>query len=331
MHDSDGSQANTVDPVAKVIRAAGRRQAPPSEHYEQVFRAAREAWRRKLASRCRNRWLAVAASAAIVVAGGTILQMLATEDTVMAARITVAQGPVELRLDDTDLWENVSGNLGLAPGAHLRTRADSRAAIALARGGSLRLDVGTEIIVGVGRYELVSGTLYFDSDGRADSRPLEIATALGVVRDIGTQFEVATSQDLLRVRVRSGRVAITDLPVAVEIEGDAGTEIELSPDGNSIRRAFAPDDEAWTWVQALAVTPSSQSILSYLNWIARETGKRLEFASRYVERRAESELLIGDAQGHSPTQVLELISETSDFTYQLTDDGTILIERIDDP
>lgn len=331
MHEHEGGRANAGDPLAEIIRAAGRRAEPPEAYRDQVYEAAHSAWRKKVDSRRRLRWLAAAASVAGLIVAGAIFQVMTTSNTVPAATIAIARGAIELRIDDVESWQGVAGIQNLAPGAHLRTRGDGRATLALAAGGSLRLNVNTEIIVGRSRYELVSGTLYFDSEGRAPDSPIEIATAFGVVQDIGTQFEVATNRNSVRVRVRSGRVALTDSANNVDIAADAGSEVELAADGIAVQREFSPRDPAWSWAARLALPPSSRSILNYLTWIARETGHRLEFDPRNVERIAETENLIGNLEDHTPEEVLDLIVATTDFRYQTIDDGTIVIHRTEVP
>jgi hypothetical protein len=331
MHENDARPGLGSDPLAEIIRAAGPRSAPPTEHYDQVFAATRAAWQRKISSRRRRRWFALAASVAGLAFTGALVQLQLATNTILAASIAITQGDVELRLDDSGSWERISGELNLSPGTHLRTASESRAALMLADGGSLRLDIETEIVIGLDHYELVAGTVYFDSDGRAPAKPLAIATNLGTIRDIGTQFEISSSDERLRVRVRSGRIEITDSPFNIEIAGDAGSEIELSANGNSLQKSFAADDPAWRWAESLALPPTSESIFSYLTWIAHETGKRLEFQSRYVELSARNVRLAGDPAGQSPMDIVRLIEDTSNFRFEFKNDGTILIERRIDP
>lgn len=331
MHEDDGQIANTADPLAVIIRAAGRRTEPPQEHRDQVFAAAHAAWQRKVRYRRRIPRFAIAAAIATLLVAGAIVQLMTTSHVVPAATVAISEGTIELRMSDTESWQDIAGTQHLAPGTHLRTGSDGGVALALAEGGSLRLNVDTEIVLLSSRYELVTGAVYFDSDGRAPGAPVEISTAFGVVQDIGTQFEVATIPDALRVRVRSGRISVTDEDNEIDIAADAGSEIELKPGGVLIQRDFPPTDPAWGWAESLAIPPVSQSILSYLTWAARETGNRLAFEPYYVERIAASENLIGDMRDLTPLEVLDLIVATTDFRYETTDDDTIVVRRTDVP
>lgn len=329
MYESDRREPDT-DPLAEIIRAAGHRPAPPEEHYKQIFAAAHTVWRRKVAGRRRRRWLAVAASIAGVAVTAGVIQGLLPSEPSQAARLALLQGAVEYVPHDSTTWRRVADpGMVLTAGTRVRTGIGGRAALMLAGGGSLRIDQGTRIVLADPFVELVSGTLYFDSDGRPATAPVEIRTAFGVVRDTGTQFEVRAGPGSMRVRVRTGQIAIVGSPVTDDVVARAGNEIEVMPDREPVERPFAPDDPAWSWAESLAVAPSAQtqSILAWLNWIAHESGKRLEFESRNAELRAQIEDFVGDPKGLTPMQLLGLITATSDFSYELTDDGAILIQR----
>jgi ferric-dicitrate binding protein FerR (iron transport regulator) len=334
MHETHDRREPGADPLAELIRAAGRRSAPPRAHYEQVFAATHAVWQRKIAARRRGRWLALAASVAAVVVVGAIVQAMLPPEPAPAATVAFLTGRIEYSPGDSQTWQTTADSgAQLRSGTRVRTGADSRAALRLAGGGSLRVDAETELVLGNGAFELVAGALYFDSEGRPAASPVEVMTALGVVRDIGTQFEVRTTPASLRVRVRSGQIAVIESPVAGDILSRAGNEIELSTTGMLVERPFAPDDPAWSWAESLAVAPSAQaqSILAWLTWISHETGKRLEFDSRSVELRARLEDFVGDPEGLTPMELLGLIAATSDFRYELTDDGAILIRRAAEP
>lgn len=330
MRNDEIKTDSTADPLAEIVRAAGRREMPPQAHYDQVYTAARDAWRNKVQSRRRNRWFAIAASIALVTGGGVLAYLIQTGDAGLAATVAVVQGSVEQLAPDSEVWEAIpeSGSM-LAAGTQIRTTADGRAALGLAEGGSLRLDVETEIAFGIDVIELSAGTLYFDSGNRSPELALRVDTPLGEVRDIGTQFELSVRDEFIRIRVREGEVALLEPSAASEIVAAFRDEIELSADGNLVRREIAPDDAAWAWAAALASVPDAQarSILTYFRWIARETGKRLEFESDSVELQAELSSFVGDPAGLTPEALLSSIAATSDFRYSLTTDGAILIGR----
>lgn len=324
------NMTGSPDPLAEIMRAVGRRQPPPEAHYDQVYAAARRAWRGKLGSRRRRRWFALAASIAVVLAAGGLARYLVVDEAVPVAGVTLARGDVEYRLEPERGWQPlVAADSVLFAGMALRTGVSAGVALELANGGSIRLDERTQIrVASANGLELSAGRVYFDSaDGR--SEPLEIRTAGGVVRDVGTQYEVSFRPQSLRLRVREGTVVLVDSAAGAELLGRVGEEIVVEPDGRVERDTIAPDDPDWAWAEALASAPrtESRSILRYFRWIARETGKRLEFEPSTIEIVAELASFSGDPTGLTPLELLGSIAATSDFNYVLTADGAILIRR----
>jgi ferric-dicitrate binding protein FerR (iron transport regulator) len=326
MSETDDKQG--ADPLARLIRAAGRRTEPPEEHRDQVLAAARRAWLDKVSSRRRRRWLALAASLGLLVASALLVTGQFVESG-PAADVILADGTIEWRAPGSESWQRLPGpGIALPVDLRLRTGAEGRAALNLADGGSLRLAENTEITIGTERFGLDVGKLYFDSAGRSSSAPITVETPMGTVRDTGTRFEVSAERDYLRVRVREGGIALLDAAASSDAVAIAGEEIELSGPEPLVRRPIAPDDPAWAWAEALASPPAAaRPILVYFRWIARETGKRLTFEPESVEVAAELATFSGDPSGLSPLELLSQIAATSDFDYRLTEDGAILIGR----
>ena len=88
------------------------------------------------------------------------------------------------------------------------TTAGGRVAVALGDDASLRVDVGSRIVMLRERVvRLEQGAVYVDS--RLDqNRPILVQTQNGDVRDIGTQFEVRTDTSTVLIRVREGEVIV---------------------------------------------------------------------------------------------------------------------------
>ena len=328
MRDTD-KPSSTGDPLAELIRAVGRRLTPPEEHYASVLAASRFAWQVKVRSRKRQRWLALAASIVIAGAAFTVFQTLQSPERIPLARLALAVGDVALLSPQTDASESPSTvSASVFPGDRLRTGARAGAAFVTEDGRSLRIGADSELVFeSSDSVRLTLGLLYVDSGARVPLNSIEIATPLGTVRDIGTQFEVHSTAEALRVRVRTGRVALVDSPFAADIQSAAGEELELSAAGALEQRTIAPDDEQWDWATALAVPDGeNSSILSYLQWIAREIGRPLRFDTPNTELRAQFVNWSGDARGLTPLQILESISATSDFICEVAD-GAIVVQR----
>lgn len=330
MRETEGSKTDAADPLAEIIRAAGRRADPPRDDYEKVYAAAHATWQRKTRARKARRWYALAAAAAFVALGAALWQSMPTSAPEIGARLEIVRGTSEQRLPGEQDWIPVKAEMVEMPeGTRLRTSGDGAIALRLDGGGSLRLDSDTSVILARSSIELDTGTIYFDSAGRHPDRAVNVVTPFGTVRDIGTQFEVRTTVDALRVRVRSGSVVVVESPTAEPVSGLAGEEIHLDVAGQISRRGFASDNPGWAWAEALASAPDFQtpSVLRYLTWIAEETGRALEFETESVRLQAELARFLGDPHDLPPTELLITISATSDFNCEITNEGTIFISR----
>jgi ferric-dicitrate binding protein FerR (iron transport regulator) len=317
------------DPLAEIIRAAGKRRPPPPEHYDEVFAASRSAWRQAIRHRRHRRWLAAAAALLAFPVLGAILWAVKPQSSDESATVAVARGVVEQLMAGSDIWMSLGEGSELGNnGTRIRTGTDGGVALTLAAGGSLRLGANTEIGWTKERLALDAGLLYFDSRGRAPGASIDMATSFGVVRDIGTQFEILATDDRLRVRVRSGlielRSAAGDDPIRL-----ADAEMEVTAAGASRQLPLAPDSEVWAWAEALASAPDDgrHTVFEYLSWIAHEKGKVLTFSSPAAEQRARADYFGGDPTGLTPLELLAVIAATSSFRYEMQDDATILIRR----
>ena len=156
---------------------------------------------------------------------------------------------------------------------------------------------------------------------------LEVVTSHGLVREIGTQFEVMSTSAALRVRVREGSVAIEREPQAPGLTGAAGEQLRLDSTGDVERSAFSPFDPAWSWAVALADVPpiDGRPLVELLDWVARETGYELQFADSGAENRARDVTLRGNLENATPLEALEAALATTDLEHVAQDDGVLLI------
>lgn len=325
---SDGGADH--DTLGALINTAGKRPAPPPEAYEQVFAAAHATWRAKLRARGRRRLvLALAASLAAVSIGGGLLVGLGPGSQLPAvASAGIIQGDVRVLPPTEAGWRPLDRSTGpLVAGTRVQATATGRVALVLPGELSLRVDAATELTLHSAReLELVRGTIYIDSGQRAAAEPISVTTGFGVVSDIGTQFEVTATDASLRIRVREGAVRVDGGPVDVAVLGRAGEQLSLGADGLD-RDPFSPFDAEWTWVETLADTPAveGRSLMFFLDWVARETGRPVRFDAPATETRARTVVLHGSAEDLSPMQALDVMLATTDLDYRLHDDGAIVI------
>ena len=113
------------------------------------------------------------------------------------------------------------------------TTSDGTLAMTLTSGVHLRLDASsTARVDSATDVALERGAVYVDSAGahptQPGASPISIHTPAGLVRDIGTQFQVRIEARLdglgMRIRVRDGQVRVTDAN-GVDARADAGEEL----------------------------------------------------------------------------------------------------------
>ena len=105
---------------------------------------------------------------------------------------------------------------------------------------------------------LEEGAVYIDSGG--DRGSLEIHTRLGVLRDIGTRFEVRLGAAALRIRVRDGLVELRHDRDSHQAK--RGDELTVDATGKVARRSVPVFGSDWEW----AVTVAPLMSISHSCW-----------------------------------------------------------------
>jgi ferric-dicitrate binding protein FerR (iron transport regulator) len=198
----------------------------------------------------------------------------------------------------------------------------------MASGHSVRLDVGTHVrILSEQALGLDRGVAYIDSGPRpaAPDVSLEIRTPLGVVREIGTQFEVKAEGDAVRVRVREGEVSLET--GADRLRVAAGIEISVDLDGSTTRRRLPSYAPEWDWLGQ--VTPmmdlEGRSLREFLDWIGRERGWQIRFESGSVAASASEIILNGSIEGLTLDEALQAVLPTTGTSFHV-EEGILTVE-----
>ena len=183
--------------IERLIKLAGERDMPSREGMERARLAAQESWSGMLAQRApvspRRSWAKPVlgfAMAAGITALALILwtQRPAPAAPGLVARIATLAGDARLH---EDRGESIARSaLPIHAGATLAT-LDGRVALAFGDSLSLRIDRNTRLrFDGREQVTLLAGALYVDSGGINAVPALRIVTPAGVVRHVGTQFQV---------------------------------------------------------------------------------------------------------------------------------------------
>ncbi len=217
-------------------------------------------------------------------------------------------------------------------GAIVETEAGGGAALRLTDGASLRLDADTRVQVASGSAVVLDrGTVYLDS--RSDGSGIEVRTTLGMVRDIGTQFEVRLSEGddpPLRVRVREGKIILRHGQQSHQAV--AGDELVMSPDGTVALGGTPGYGPHWDWVLATAPVPELEGLdlRSFLAWFTREGGWAVRFSDSELADHASTIILHGNATGLNPHQAANMALRGSGLEYHV-EDGEVVVAQSDSP
>ena len=213
-HQRPSSEPSDV--LARLLQAAGRRSGPPLASHTRSFAIVYDAWQQRLRARRVRRkrligGLALAATLACLAIGFAVFRQPAVAPLPLA-RMERAIGTVQAQLAAGSKWTALTDEAWfLLPGSRVRTATGSRAGLLLTAGISVRLAEATEIeLVSAGEVLLKQGRVYVDtnSDATRVMRQIVIATPVGRVSDLGTQFEVQYMADSLRIRVRGGAIVL---------------------------------------------------------------------------------------------------------------------------
>ena len=314
------------DAIAALVRLAGPRPAAPQAAMARVRLAVHGEWLESIARERRRRaWsrtmapLAAAAAVAAAVAIVAGVRGRTAPGGVAVATVVRSSGSVA-GLDGAPLAPSI------ARGDGVRTGMSGRAALRLAGGAVVRLDTGTRVrIADAVTVDLDRGSVYVDTAGPPAAR-VEIRTALGRVRDVGTLFEVRLDPAGLRVSVREGKAILAH--AAEEREAAAGTRLRLDPSGAVQAETVPLDGPEWGWV--LAIAPpfelEGRTLRDYLDWLARETGWRLEYADPSIAPGASAIVLHGSVSGLRPDETPAVVLPTCGLRHRL-DGDTLVLER----
>jgi hypothetical protein len=145
------------------------------------------------------------------------------------------------------------------------------------------------------------------------------------VEHVGTGFEVLSNKEIVRLRVREGRVRLYGR--TEEIIADAGTELTATSGGVVSRRSISTYGSDWFWVAALAhdYDIEGRPLLGFLEWASRELGRPLKFSDAHAREVAERTILHGTVRGREPLDALASVLATTSLSYEIRGD-TIWIQ-----
>jgi len=286
---------------------------------DKVYEKVHKTWRRDALRGTILRWLLPAGVAATAVIA--MLMVSTPEPPVVQVAGTISRVVGTGRLSS----EYPEGT-AVHAGEVISTGFGEGVSLLLARSESLRIDENTQLRVDAAdQFTLLGGRVYADT-GEFVYRTggLKIETEFGLVTDVGTQFSVTATDLSLDVAVREGRVDVqseTDSYAArmgerlTLIQGEGAELVDLDT-----------HDVYWNWIVDL--TPvfdmTNKSLLDFLKWAARETGRDLQFESDESRMFAMRTDVHGSIDGLTPDEALEAILATTTVRYRIEEDKVVI-------
>jgi hypothetical protein len=238
-----------------------------------------------------------------------------------------SHSPRRILAQGWELFSSHSPRRILAQGGELRVldRVTARgpALVALAQGGTLRISAMSELaVISPSQISLERGLIYLDIPPETGAgNPLRIITSAGAIEHLGTEFEVLSDDQAVRVRVREGRIRFvgrTDTVVA-----DAGTELLAAPGKSIVQRPIDTYGRDWIWTAALApdYEIEGRSLIGFLRWASRELGRPLNFADANARQIADRTILHGSVSHQAPIDAMSNVLATTSLTYEIRGDA----------
>lgn len=318
--NEEREHGEAMDAIGRLVRLAGPRTQVPPDRAERVHDRVLQVWERSVRRRRLRRaaWMgsgtlvAVAASLFLVLRVGPAPPPEPPPLGPTVARVERAEGVPTVRVGSEAPRALVAG-VEVRVGEILETGPDERVALRWDTGHSIRLDRASRLRLSAERDLLLErGAVYVDSAGVPAA--IEVTTSRGSVQEIGTQFEVRLAEETVRIRVREGSIRWDG-----EEDVVAGNELTVLEDGSRRRAACDLHGPQWRWTQEIAprFALEGASLEEYLGWVARETGRRVEFHDPSIREAAGEVRLHGDLEAMSPEQTLAAVLPTCGLRHRL--------------
>ena len=307
----------------QVLRENLRVHALSPEALARIRRATEAEWRAEhVAPSSRRGWMPYAAAAAFALIAMTSLLVLRTNVPTSNSGLPLAQlvraetpGVLEMK----SWWRESAVNAGaeLRAGQRFEARGDSL--LTLRGGGNLRLAHGSRFeVLASDAVRLERGEIYVDiPPGSREARSFVAVTDAGEFRHLGTQFALSVNDGATRLRVREGRVQWQ--AAGSESMVDAGTEVMIDRNQAVTRREIESSGAHWSWAESMTpdVDIEDKPLAEFLDWVARETGRKLVIADDATRLQVETIRMRGNVRGLEPLKALEAVMASTSLRLDL--------------
>lgn len=319
--------------IADLLREVGTREEPSQQLTDEVRLAVHAEWQASVRQERRRRqtWMMGMAAGIASIGLATVVMVKFNQSNVAplvaAATIERIDGSLSI-VDGSGRARVASVGEVIAKNDVVQTDASTRVAFKFNGGVSVRLDSNSSLrLRSAENVELVAGGLYVDAPLKpAIASELIVDTHAGAVRHLGTQYQVRTNTNGIDVGVREGRVEVSN--VRGVNTAAVGERLRVSLAGDVSHEPLRADDASWRW--AVRVAPAfeieNHTLKEFLEWAARESGRRVQFANDAARTAAESVVLKGSIAGLDLDTALTAVLSTTQLRRSPSGDEFIVIE-----
>lgn len=319
------SAQHDTDAVESLLEKAEPRAAPPPQMEQDVRAAVQAEW--LAVSGKRRRWrggrnLAVAATVLLAVVFALNNFQQTGIAAIEVALLDQSKGTIRVYSNESDISEGAAATL--YAGQILQTGKDSAAGLAWSGGGSLRIDEQSRVeLTSADEIFLHTGRVYFDSFGAHAGGAFAVRTPQGLVSHIGTQYMAEASDSGLVVSVREGEVIVAGS--AIDQTVHRGQRAEIRDFGRPVITNTSGIGGDWEWVETVSpkINIDGMSAYDFLQWVGRETGYTIHFASESVNAMAKAAELRGTVNAN-PREELRIRMLTLDLNARFDAENTVI-------
>jgi FecR protein len=308
------------DLLERTLEVGLRRRPLTDEAYARIHAAVAAEWQDTVRTRSRFRlWGGIAAGLAAVLLIAVVWLRPFADRAVLGV---VARTESGARVSRSSLLPHRPLGVGAVVRAGDMLIVPGSVLVELQGGGTLRIAKGTQLeAIAADSVALRLGEVYVDlPPGLSRASAFVVRTPLGVIEHLGTQFDVAAVDHEVRVRVREGQVRLRQGSAAETVA--AGTELVVSKAEPASRRSIPTHGPQWSWIEALQpdYDIENRKLLDFLQWAARETGRKLSFEDDRARETAERTRLHGSMRGLPAATALDMVLTTTSLRYEFAED-----------
>lgn len=291
-----------------------------AEALARIRRATEAEWRAQVGGPPRGLWIPRAAAAlvaAVALGAAWMFWVRGASGAEPLATLARAEGSGVMAVHA--LWPDRRVDVGDELHASSDFVARGAALLELRGGGNVRIAPDSKFeVISANAVRLDRGEMYVDiPPGAHGGAGFVAVTNAGEFRHVGTQFAIAVVDGTTRLRVREGHVQWNAADGQSTL--GAGTEVFIDRDRVVTRGSVESSGPHWLWTETLApeIDIENRPLIEFLDWVGRETGRKIVIADENTRLRLNTILMHGNVRGLPPLKALEVVMISTSLRFDL--------------